>query len=187
MSTIRTGITALALIAGTAACTGQDGETAPPATQESGTLTLAAALSDRDNLSTARSVLESTELAGVLDGPASYTLLLPTDEAFDALGEVGETLVEDEKQRPMLVGVLRDHMLPGHLTPEAIEDAIERNGRPVTMTTLGEAEVTFSLSGDAVEVSYGDSKGVSFAGSATATGNGVVIPIDAVLLPASSQ
>lgn len=189
MRTMKTGLAALALatLGATSACSGSEGEIPATATRDDGSLTLAAALGSSRDLSSARSAFDRSGLASVLEGPGSYTVLAPTDDAFDALGETGEALMEDEDQRPILAGVLRDHMLPGHLTPEAIGEAIDRSGGPVVMTTLAGEDVTFSRSGDGVEVSFGDSEGVAFAGTATATNNGVIIPIDGVLLPAADS
>lgn len=185
MNPIKTGSIALALacVSLTAACGGVEDEDPTTLTQEDGSITLAAALSADDSLSVALGALEQSALSDVLESRASYTLLAPNDAAFEALGETGQALLEDEGQRPILVGLLRSHMLPGHLTPEAIGEAIERNGGPVTMTTLGDTEVTFSRDGEAIAVSAGGSEGASFAGAAVATSNGVVIPIDTVLLP----
>jgi uncharacterized surface protein with fasciclin (FAS1) repeats len=182
--TWKTGLAAIALasLPLASACTKVEDENPETATKDDGTLTLAAALGANEELETLRGAIEQSELSGVLEGPASYTLLAPSNAAFDALGEEGATLLEDQ-QRPMLVAVLRDHLLPGHLTPEAIGEAIDRKGGPVTMATLGQAEVTFSKSGETVNVVMDDGSDAAFAGTAIAANNGVVIPINKVLLP----
>ena len=81
------------------------------------------------------------------------------------------------------MALLRDHLLPGHLTPESIGEAIDRKGGPVTMATLGETDVIFSREGDGIKAELEDGGSASFAGTATATNNGVVIPISQVLMP----
>lgn len=174
----------LAALCTTAACSkGEETDTAA-ATMDDGTQTLAAALGSNDDLDMLRKAIDQSELGGVFEGPASYTILAPNDAAFEALGEDGSALFEDA-QRPMLVAILRDHLLPGHLTPEAIAESIDRNGGPVTMTSLGESEVTFAKSGDTITVSAGDGAPAKISGTAIAANNGVVIPLDTVLLPAS--
>lgn len=176
-------LTALSM---TAAC-GENEEAEPaPLTMDDGTQTLAAALGMNDDLGTLRRAIDQSELTGVFDGPASYTILAPDDAAFEALGEDGIALFEDE-QRPMLVAILRDHLLPGHLTPEAIAEAIENNGGSVTMTSLGESEVTFAKTGDAITITAGDGAPATIAGTAIAANNGVVIPVDTVLLPSAQD
>ncbi len=155
------------------------------ATQNERTVTLATALGSASDLNTLRDALGDSELGAVLDGPASFTVLAPRDAAFEALGEDGEALMRQD-QRPVLVAVLRNHLLPGHLTPESIGEAIAATGGPVTMTTLGEGSVTFSKSGDQLVVQTpGGSSSAHIVGTSTATGNGVVIPVDTVLMPPS--
>ena len=184
MKTIKSGLAALtlAIVPLAAGCTVAEDENPDTATKDDGTLTLAAALAADDTLGTLRDALGKSELSAVLEGPASYTLLAPNDTAFEALGEEGGALLAEE-QRPMLVAILRDHLLPGHLTPEAIGEAIDKKGGPVTMATLGDGAVTFARSGDTITATMGDSNTAGVSGTAIAANNGVVIPIDTVLLP----
>lgn len=183
---IRTNAALAALALGTLvlapACTQVEDETPETATKDDGTLTLAAALGAEEEMKTLNTALADSELSGVLDGSASYTLLAPNDKAFDALGEEGKQLMAEE-QRPVLIGILRDHMLPGHLTPEAIDKAIETKGGPVTMTTLGDGEVSFSKDGDKIFATGSGGTKAEFVGTAIAANNGVVIPVSTVLLP----
>ncbi len=151
-------------------------------TQEEATRTLAASLGDLSEMATLNSVISDAELGSIFDGPASYTLLAPNDAAFNALGEEGEALMAEE-QRPVLIGLLREHILPGHLTPENIAQAIEDNSGAVTMTTLGGGEVTFAMDGETITVSNGMGSNAKLATNATAATNGVIIPLDTVLVP----
>ena len=184
IKTCKTTLTAIALasLSLVAACDEQDKAPAETATRDDGTLTLAAGLGADEQLDTLRGAIEQSELSGVLEGAASYTMLAPRDAAFEALGEEGAYLLREE-QRPLLVAILRDHLLPGHLTPEAIGEAIDQAGGPVTMTTLGHTTVTFERDGDRLSVAAGDTSRATIVGAAIAANNGVVIPIDAVLLP----
>lgn len=165
------------------ACSSESEEPAGAAsTQEEGTRTMAASLNELPDMAALNGAISSAELGSIFDGPGSYTLLAPNDSAFEALGDRGQVLMEEE-QRPILVGLLREHILPGHLTPENIAKAIEDKGGDVTMTTLGGGDVTFSMDGDAVTVSNGDGSSARFASTATAATNGVIIPVDTVLVP----
>lgn len=163
-------------------CSGTAEEDADVATQDDGIQTIAAGLATSEELGIMQDALAQSELAGVFDGPASYTILAPTDAAFEALGDPKTTLLEND-QRPLLVAILRDHLLPGHITPEAIEAALAEQGAPVTMTTLGQAEVTFAKSGDSLTVTRESGQTAALTGTAVAASNGVVIPIDRILLP----
>ena len=154
-------------------------------TQEEATRTLAASLGDAPDLTSLNDAISETGLGSIFDGPASYTLLAPSNAAFEALGEEGEALLTED-QRPLLVGLLREHILPGHLTPENIAQAVEDQSGDVTMTTLGGGEVTFSKAGDTITVSNTNGSTAELAPSATAATNGVIIPLDAVLIPKQS-
>ena len=162
-----------------AACS--DGAGAPETTDESNVDgTLADAVGDVDDLSTVASALDDTGLDSVFDGPGAYTLFAPNDAAFAALGEEGSGLTSDE-QRPILVALLRNHVVPGHLTPEAIKQAIKDRGGDVDMRTLGDGTLTFADGAEGLVVSGGNGEQVQLAGTATATSNGVLIPIGGLL------
>ena len=152
------------------------------ATRDDGTLTLAAALGADEDLGKTQEAIEQSQLVGVLDGPASYTLLAPTNEAFAEYGVEADALFDDAS-RPVLAAIVRNHVLPGHLTPEGIGAAIDRKRGPVSMTTLGNATVTFSRDGGNIRVAVEGGQPASFAQGAAAVNNGVLIPIDRLLLP----
>ena len=163
-----------------AACGSEPGEA--PATEATDRDTVAQAIAATGNLSTLSGALTDAQLAEVLDGSGSYTIFAPTDDAFAALGESAQLLLEVE-QRPLLVGLMREHIVPGHITPDAIGQAIDAEGGPVTMTTMGGGSLTFSREGDAISVSRDGTNSATFASEGTEAGNGVVIPIDAALIP----
>ncbi len=173
----------LALLALGGGCSEAEESPPPLAIEDDGTRTLAAVLGEEEELSTLQTAFGDAELSGVLDGPASYTLLAPRNSAFAALGDTGDRLLQDE-QRPLLVGILRDHLLPGHLTPKAIAQAIAARGGPVTMTTLGGGTVRFSRRGDRIVAASSEGgPEAALVGTAVAANNGVLLPVDAVLLP----
>ncbi|QZD94812.1 fasciclin domain-containing protein [Qipengyuania gelatinilytica] len=151
-------------------------------TQDYTTRTLAAALGDLPEMASFSGAISSAQLNSIFDGPASYTVLAPSDEAFNALGEKGQSLMTEE-QRPVLAGVLREHILPGHLTPEDITAAIESQGGGVTMTTFGGGDLTFSMDGETVVATNPSGEVARFNGAATQAANGVIIPVDAVMIP----
>lgn len=145
--------------------------------------TLAGVLNAMAGTDRVREALEEAGLVSLLDGSGAYTLLAPDDAAFEALGEPGERLIEDD-QRPFLIGLLRAHILPGTVTIEAIEAALDRQGGSVEMTTLGGGTVTFSRDDDdarTIIVTGPDGVSARLSGSAVAASNGAVLPIDRVL------
>ena len=159
-----------------AACQGGDadkGTAAKPSTE-----TLAALVSQDDDLSVVSATLKDAGLAQVFDGVAAYTLLAPQDSVFESLGETGETLRSAE-QRPALVAVLRDHIVPGYLTPDDIAKAIELDDDgKVAMKTMAGHTLTFASAGDAITATGEDGATVRFAGKPLLASNGVAIPVD---------
>jgi uncharacterized surface protein with fasciclin (FAS1) repeats len=140
--------------------------------------TLAAAVTGADGLSAVAATLGDTGLAEVFDGAAAYTLLAPRDAVFDGLGEAGDAL-RSEEQRPAMVALLRDHIVPGYLTPQDIAKAIELDddGR-VAMKTMAGHVVTFSSDGGTITATGADGASARFAGDALLARNGVAIPVD---------
>lgn len=159
-----------------AACQGDaadKGAAAKPSTE-----TLAALVSQDDDLSAVAATLEDAGLAQVFDGTAAYTMLAPQDSAFDSLGPAGETLRSSE-QRPAMVAVLRDHIVPGYLTPDDIAKAIELDDDgKVVMKTMGGHELTFASADGTITATGSDGATVRFAGKPLLASNGVAIPVD---------
>lgn len=143
--------------------------------------TLAAMVAGADGLSTVSEGLKDAGLVQVFDGTAPYTVLAPRDAAFEKLGEAGADLKQPE-QRAALAAILRDHILPGYLTPEDIGKAIDRAaGNSVKMKTMGDHVVSFARDGDVIVATQADGATARFAGDALLAGNGVAIPVDGVL------
>jgi uncharacterized surface protein with fasciclin (FAS1) repeats len=158
-----------------------EGEAADGEAAEVSNETLAELIAEADGLSTVSGVIGEAGLAQVFDGAASYTLLAPQDSAFEALGEAGEELRSAE-QRPAMVAILRDHIVPGYLTPQDIAKAIEAaDDSSVEMRTMGDHVLTFTGEGDAITVTAEDGATARFAGEALRGSNGVAIPLDGVL------
>ena len=156
-------------------------DAAEDAKAEASNETLAALITEADGLSTVAGVIGDAGLAHVFDGAASYTLLAPQDSAFETLGEAGEELRSTE-ERPAMVAILRDHIVPGYLTPQDIAKAVEADDDgSVEMRTMGGHVVNFTGEGDAITVTAEDGATARFAGEALLGSNGVAIPLDGVL------
>lgn len=116
--------------------------------------------------------LEQAGLSDILKQNRTFTLFAPTDEAFKALPPDIRKKLED---RETLKKVLQYHVVAGFITETDIQQ------RKIV-----------TLEGSAVEISgipIGDNIGVKLneanANDPVAAKNGVVIPIDKVLLPPS--
>jgi len=162
------------------ACSG-DQDDKNDANAEVSSETLAKEVADADDLKVVSGALGDAGLAAVFDSAAAYTIFTPTDAAFDALGDPGKQLREPE-QRPALIAILRDHIVPGYLTPEDISNAIDvADDKKVRMRTMGGHTLTFTAEGDAITVTNEDGSSAKFAGNALRASNGVAIPLDRVL------
>ena len=156
-------------------------ETADTPSSQPSDKTLAASLAGTSDLSTVSGALKDTGLSQVFDGAAPYTILAPTDSAFAKLGPAGADLRQPE-QRAALAALLRDHIVPGYLTPGDINQALDRAaGNSVKMKTMGGHLVTFSHAGKVLTVTQEDGSRADIAGDAVLAGNGVALPVDAVL------
>ena len=172
---------AAAIALALAACSGGDEAGEQAAQTEVSDETLATLVAGDAELVTASQGSEEAGLTQVFEGVAAYTFLAPTDEAFDKLGEASADLRTPE-QRPAMAAILRDHIVPGYLTPDDIRNAIELSGDDsVQMRTTGGHVLTFTADGDAITVTAEDGATARLSGEALRARNGVAIPLDGVL------
>ena len=172
---------ATAIALAVAACSGGDEAGEQAAQTEVSDETLATLVAGDAELVTASQGIEEAGLTQVFEGVAAYTFLAPTDEAFDKLGEASADLRTPE-QRPAMAAILRDHIVPGYLTPDDIRNAIELSGDDsVQMRTTGGHVLTFTADGDAITVTAEDGATARLSGEALRARNGVAIPLDGVL------
>ena len=172
---------AAAIALALAACSGGDEAGEQAAQTEVSDETLATLVAGDAELVTASQGIEEAGLTQVFEGVAAYTFLAPTDEAFDKLGEASADLRTPE-QRPAMAAILRDHIVPGYLTPDDIRNAIELSGDDsVQMRTTGGHVLTFTADGDAITVTAEDGATARLSGEALRARNGVAIPLDGVL------
>lgn len=167
-----------------AACSGEGapGEDGAAAPSEA---TLVAVIAGADDFSVVAATLEDAGLAQVFDGVAAYTLLAPRDAVFADLGAAGETLRSPE-QRPAMVAVLRDHIVPGFLTPRDIATAVElESDGKVEMRTMAGHTLTFSSNDGTITATGESGATIRFTGDALLARNGVAIPVDGLLVDVS--
>lgn len=140
------------------------------------------ALDDADGLQTVAEAIKKTGLTGIFAGNASYTLLAPEDDAFEALGDTGKALVDGD-DNAALAALLKDHMLPGYVTPDDIATAIDGSSSgQVVMPSLSGEELTFSKNDDgSIAVSAPDGSQATLDGEAVTGENSIAIPISGVL------
>ena len=178
----RAGIGALAPLALLlAACSAQDSTTADPATQDNLGRTVATVMAGNDDLSTFSEAMSQTGLSTMLDGPSSYTVIAPTNEAF-AGSDGSEGMLDNDTPAPLLAALLREHIIPGALTPESIVEAIEAKGGAVEMRTLGSGTLTFDKDGENLVMRTAKGTDARLVSAAMVSNNGVLFPVDQVLV-----
>jgi len=173
-----------AALLATSACTksgtDNDNRTAqtPAAQKAAGSKTIAAGLAPGSKF------LAAAKTAGLdqtLAGPGPYTVFVPEDAAFDKAP--AGTFDATPGNRPQLIGVLTNLILPGTVLVADIDKAIDASKGKAVLATMGGGTLTATK--EAGKIVLSDAKG----DKATITNgdqqftNGVVHEIDAVLMP----
>lgn len=173
-----TGAALLSL--GLAACEGEPdaGNNQAAATGEKGF----DAFEDADGLSTAADLVEKAQLKEMLEGPGSYTLFAPSNQAFEAVPEDQRKALESDEGRPQLVALLRQHMASGYFTVEDMSKAVESGQGRVELASLGVAPIPVRTEGGALVLGQGDGA-ARIVGQPVTVGNSIVYRIDKLLPP----
>ena len=128
---------------------------------------VAEALLASPSLAECRHLLSASGLDEMLRGSGPFTLFAPTNEAFDHLAEATRQQLTDPKR---LREVLEYHMLAG---------LRERTGFANSkFKTLNGAMLTACVTDDGLRIDHANTRGKAISCS-----NGVIHPIDAVLVP----
>ena len=171
------------MILSLAACSGGEADNSAKAgaTPAASSKTLAVAIGDEGDLDLLAAVIANAGLSDVLQGKGPYTVFAP---ANTALGASGADL-SGEAMKAQSAALLRAHIVPGAITRTDIIAAIERGGGGgIQMRTMADGLLTFSKDGDVVVVTGSDGAVARLTGQETVASNGVVQPIDGVLVQA---
>ncbi|HEV2082554.1 MAG TPA: fasciclin domain-containing protein [Brevundimonas sp.] len=154
-----------------------DGGTAAPSSR-----TLAAELRSVDQLNTLEGILGNSGLERVLDGVGPYTVFAPVDAAFTGASAFD---FRDDAEKAQAAALLRSHMVPGSVTRADVSAALGRaqDGK-VEMRTLDNGLITFTREGETIVATLEDGGRGVLTGEEVVASNGVVQPIDGVLLKA---
>lgn len=145
--------------------------------------TITATLKDDRSFGTLERVLDNAALGDVLAGKGPYTVFAPSDAAFTAsAGDLG-----DEAMKAQGAAMLRAHIVPGALTRADIIAAMNRGGSGTAqMRTMANSLLTFSKEGDVIIATGDNGARARLTGDETLASNGVVQPIDALLVKPAS-
>lgn len=161
-----------------AACSGGDNTKVDQDVAVRATATLAAVIAREPQISETARLLSRTGLAEVLDGAGSYTMLTPTDEAFeDSQLQYANDGQSSGSRRTM--ALLQHHILPGYITIGDIENAMDREaGGVALMRTLDGGFVRFARSGGAITAIDQTGMRARLSGEQIFAANGVALTLD---------
>ncbi|MER0237593.1 fasciclin domain-containing protein [Fulvimarina sp. MAC8] len=136
------------------------------------------------NLTTLVAAMKAADLVETLSGAGPFTVLAPSNEAFEKLpdGTVDELLKPENKER--LTNILVYHVIPEEATSEALTKLIEEDGGEHPVTTLEGQELTLSKDGDTIVATDPQGNAARVTQADVMQSNGVVHVIDTVLMPA---
>ena len=173
----------LAAVLALGACNDKAANTAPKtdaAKEAAGDATIAAGLGDATKFAAAA---KAVGLDGTLSGPGPYTVLVPSDAAFEALPSGALDALMKEDARAELTGVLTYHILPGAILAADVGKAIDAGGGKTVLATMAGGTLTATKEGDAIVITDGAGTKAKLLASDEKKSNGVVHRIDAVLMP----
>ena len=127
---------------------------------------------NNDDFQTLVMAIRAADLTGTLEGKGPFTLLAPTDDAFERLpeGTLADLLKPENKEQ--LQAVLKYHVLTGAITSEEVS----------------KLKLPETVQGGTVKIENGEDGGVTINGAKVLRGdinasNGVIHVIDTVLIP----
>ena len=174
-----------ALALGACNQSGNDGNTAAPAQSSeakkaAGDKTIAASVDQNGKFFQAA---KAVGLDATLAGPGPYTVLVPSDAAFDAAAGDALKNPADSKNRAEITSILTYHILPGVILADDIGSAIDNGKGKAVLATMGGQTLTATKEGGKIVLTGGDGSKATVTQADIKATNGVVHDIDAVLTP----
>jgi uncharacterized surface protein with fasciclin (FAS1) repeats len=122
-------------------------------------------------------------LDATLAGPGPYTVLVPSDDAFDKAAGDALKSPTDSKYRAEITRILTYHILPGVILSDDISKAIENGKGKAVLATMGGETLTATKDGGNIVLSGGNGTKATVSQADIKASNGVIHDIDAVLTP----
>ncbi len=126
---------------------------------------------NNDDFQTLVMAIRASDLSGILEGKGPFTVLAPTDDAFNKLpeGALAELLKPENKEQ--LQALLKYHVLPGAISSKEV-------GMLKLPKTLQGGTVTIESSENSVTIN-----GAKVITGGIEASNGIIHIIDTVLIP----
>jgi len=154
--------------------------TSEPAAERAGDKTLATGLAKNAKLAAA---VKAAGLEATLAGPGPYTLIAPSDAAFEKLPAGAlDTLMKPEG-RAELTAVLTHHILPGTILAADIGKAIDAGGGKALIATIGGGTLTATREGAGILLADAAGTRAMVTAADQQRSNGVIHQVDSVLMP----
>ena len=129
--------------------------------------------------------VQAAGLVDTLKGPGPFTVLAPTNAAFDALPDgTVETLLKPEN-KDQLVKILTCHVIPAKALSTDIVSMVEQDGGMHEVTTVGGCKLWLKTENGTVTITDENGGVANVTIADVVQSNGVIHVIDAVLLPAA--
>lgn len=126
---------------------------------------------------------KASGLDATLAGPGPYTVLIPSNAAFDRLPAEQRNALMKPESRAMLTRVLTGHILPGEILAADIAKAIDNGKGKATLATFGGGTLIASRDGDNIVLTNPNGEKAVVAATDERRSNGIVHRIDAILMP----
>jgi uncharacterized surface protein with fasciclin (FAS1) repeats len=122
-------------------------------------------------------------LDATLAGPGPYTVLVPSDDAFNQAGGDALKNPTDPKNREQITRILTYHVLPGVILSDDISKAIDNGNGKAVLATMGGETLTATKDGGNIVLTGGDGSKATITQADIKASNGVVHDVDSVLTP----
>jgi uncharacterized surface protein with fasciclin (FAS1) repeats len=140
------------------------------------------ALNSKDH-TTLVAAVKAAGLVETLEGPGPFTVLAPTNNAFDKVPKETLSKLMLPENKAQLTSILTYHVIPGKWSAEQITKAIqEGKGSYVTKSVQG-GKLTFWMKGKNIYVKDAQGNSAKVTVANVNQSNGVIHVIDAVLMP----
>jgi len=180
-------VAAAALLAG--GCGGDDGNGADRAAGNASASaaggsgqageTLGQAIGRTAGLGAFAGAVKTAGLEGVLNSASAYTIFAPNDAAFAGAGVAGADVTGADRAK--LAALIRGHIVPGVVTSDDLEAAIDKGKGRARLATLSGTTLTARREGKAILVSGASGGEARVVQADLAGSNGVAHVVDGML------
>ncbi|MBL0925479.1 MAG: fasciclin domain-containing protein [Sphingomonadaceae bacterium] len=153
------------------------------AAEPTGDQNIVALAQGNPGVSTLVSAVTAAGLAETLSGPGPFTVLAPTNDAFNKVDKTTLDGLMKPESKDKLGGILKYHVISGNIKSADLAKQIADGNGTATVKTLNGGSLKASMDGDKIVLT--DAKG----GKATVTApdmiasNGTIHTMDTVLMP----